>query len=447
MSIQKTADSKWDEPTTVPETYVDYGREQTGHRLWWVWAVVGLLVVVVGLVLFSHFRQSGLKAGGAGGGPGAAGGRPVQVVTAIARRGDMDLYLTGLGTVTPLNTVTIRTRVDGQLNRVAFSEGQVVHEGDLLVEIDPRPFEVQLTQAQGQMAKDQAELANAQADLVRYQDLLKENSIARQQVDTQAATVRQAEGAVKVDQGQIDSAKLNLTYARITAPLTGRIGLRLVDQGNMVHANDQNGLAVITQLQPIAIVFTLPEDNVRQVMGEVNAGRTLEVDAFDHDLKNNLAKGTLGAVDSQIDPSTGTVKMKAVFPNEDYALFPNQFVNARLLVETRRGVVIVPSAAVQRGTQSFMYVVKDDAVELRNIVVGPTEGEETIIESGLEAGEVVVTDGVDKLQPGTKVTVAKVSPGAAPTTNKAASTRKMATTLPATVPAPSTQSRQVPPEK
>jgi multidrug efflux system membrane fusion protein len=332
--------------------------------------------------------------------------RAVPVVATPARQGDLGVYLTALGTVTAFNTVTVRTRVDGQLVKVAFQEGQLVRQGDLLAEIDPRPFQVQLAQAEGQMAKDQAQLKNAKVDLERYKILLAQDSIAKQQLDTQAALITQLEGTIRSDQAAIDTAKLQLTYSRITAPLSGRIGLRLVDQGNMVRASsDPTGLAVITQLQPIAVMFNIPQDDLPDVLKKMRAEQRLVVEAYNRDLKQKLATGTLLTVDNQIDPNTGTVRCKAVFPNEDNALFPNQFVNARLLVDTRQHTTIVPTVAIQRSPDAtFVYVVRDDrTVEVRKVVVGATEGNETALDSGVAPGEVVVIEGVDRLQQGTKV--------------------------------------------
>jgi membrane fusion protein, multidrug efflux system len=331
---------------------------------------------------------------------------PVPVVTTKVRQGNMGIYLTGLGSVTAFNTVTARPRVDGQVIKVAFQEGQIVRQGDLLAEIDPRPFQVQLAQAEGQLAKDTAQLQNAKVDLERYKVLLAQDSVAKQQLDTQIAIVNQFEGVIKSDQAQIDNAKLQLTYSRIIAPITGRIGLRLVDPGNVVRANDpNNGLALITQLQPISVVFNIPEDDLPQMLKKMRAGQQLTVEAYDRNLKNKIATGTLLTIDNQIDPNTGTIKCKAVFPNEDNALFPNQFVNARLLVDTKKDASIVPTAAIQRSPQgTFVYVVKDDStVEMRNVVVGPNEGDEAAIEKGLAPDEVVVIEGVDKLQRGMKV--------------------------------------------
>jgi membrane fusion protein, multidrug efflux system len=332
--------------------------------------------------------------------------RAVPVVATEARQGNLGIYLTGLGSVTASNMVTIRTRVDGQLIKVSFQEGQFVRKGDLLAEIDPRPFQVQLAQAEGQMAKDQAQLKNAQRDLERFKTLLARDMISKQEFDAQIASVDQAEGVIKSDQAQIDNAKLQLTYSRIVAPISGRIGLRIVDEGNMVRANDPNAnsLAVITQLQPIDVLFNIPQDDLPQVLKKMRAGQRLTVDAYNRDLKQKLATGTLLTIDNQIDPNTGTVRCKAVFPNEDTSLFPNQFVNARLLVDTKQGAVIVPAAAIQRSPQSaYVYVVKDGGVESRNVTIGPSEGDDVSIDSGLSPGEVVVVEGVDRLQQGTKV--------------------------------------------
>jgi len=382
------------------------------------WLLIASIVVIAAFLFFHFFHRGGGKAPAQGGkgGPGAAGGRgpqgPVPVLAATATTKDVGVYLNGLGTVAPLNTVSVRSRVDGQLLRIDFQEGQIVRGGQLLAELDPRPFQVQLMQAEGQRDKDEATLRNAQVDLERYRVLYAQDSIAKQQLDTQAATVAQIQATLKSDQAQIESAKLNLSYARVTAPTGGRVGLRQVDVGNIVHASDQNGIVVITQLQPINVLFTLPADQIPQVLPKVHGGQPLPVDAYDRDLKHKLATGRVLAVDNQIDATTGTVRLKAIFPNDDEALFPDQFVNARLLVDVQRGVVTVPAAAIQRSPQStFVYVVKPDhTVESRDVAPGLTEGEDTVVQSGLQAGDMVVIDGVDKLRPGMKVDLSVAGP-------------------------------------
>ena len=337
---------------------------------------------------------------------------PIPVVTATAMLGDQPVYLTGLGSVVAFNTVVLRSRVDGQLENFTIREGQVVQSGDLIAQIDPRPFEVQLSQAEGQKERDEAFLANAKVDLERYKGLYAEDSIAKQQLDTQVATVQQYEATVKADQAAIDNARLQLSFARITSPIKGRIGLRQVDPGNIVHASDQNGLAVVTQLQPISVIFTIPQDNIAPVMKHLEEGRRLQVDAYDRDMKNKISAGSLLTVDNQADVTTGTVRFKAVFDNNDNALFPNQFVNARLRVDVKRGVVLIPAAAIQRGPDgTFVFVVNgENAVETRNVVVGTIEGDTVSINGGLSPNEVVVIEGVDKLQQGTTVQKAASTP-------------------------------------
>lgn len=381
------------------------------RRRGWLWLLVLVLGGISGYVLLwgPHATQGQAKVSAAttatSADNGAGSKDAVPVVAATTRTGDMGVYLSGLGTVTPLYTVTVHSRVDGELVDVAFQEGQLVKKGDLLARIDPRPFEVQLEQAEGQKTKDEATLKNTKLDLTRYQDLAERGIVPKQQVDTQVSTVNQAEGAVASDQGQIDAAKLNLVYSQITAPIGGRVGLRLVDPGNIVHAADTSGLVVIAQLDPIAVVFTIAEDSLQQVLRQMQRGTALTVEAFDRDAKVKLATGKLLTVDNEIDQTTGTVKLKALFQNPKNELFPNQFVNARVLVDTIHNTVIVPSAAIQRSPNAtFVYAIKPDkTVELKNVEVRLTEGEETAIKSGLTGGELVVTDGVDKLQPGSSV--------------------------------------------
>src|SRR6266850_1738621 len=345
--------------------------------------------------------------GGRGGGRGGVGPRGAAVVTIPAHKVDMPVYLRGLGTAVASNTVTVRSRVDGQLVHVAFKEGQFVTQGDLLAEIDRRPFEVQLAQAKGQLTRDEALLQSAKAEQQRNQLLLDKGLIPKQQFDLQLATIGQYEGSIQADQAQIDSANLQITYSRIIAPISGQVGLRLIDEGNIVRAADPGGMVVITQLQPISVLFSIPEDNLGAVLKKIRAGQQLRVEAWDHDDSKKIADGTLLTADNQIDQSTGTSRLKAVFENSNNALFPNQFVNVKLLTDVLKGAIVVPAATVQRGSQGmFVYVVDDkQTAQLRPVTIQNTEGSDVSISSGLQAGEMVVLEGMDKVQDGARVDV------------------------------------------
>ena len=398
----------------------------SGSR-WWIWLVV-LAVAAGGYWYYrsSHNKSQDAAAAPGGGGKsraaGGVGSYSVPVVVATAQSGDLPVYFNGLGTVTPLNTVTVRSRVDGQLINVAFKEGQFVQQGELLAEIDPRPFQVQLEQAEGQLAKDTAQRRDAEVNYERFQLLFKEGVIPKQQLDTQQAQVGQFDGAIKSDQAQIDNAKLQLTYCRITSPLSGRVGLRLVDPGNIIHATDANGLVVITQIQPISVVFSLPQDQLPQVYDKLRKGVQLNVDAFDRDNTYKITSGKLLTIDNQIDLTTGTYKLKALFDNKENALFPNQFLNIHLLVDMKKGLTLVPVPAIQRGPQgTYVYVVgQGNVVNIRPITIAQTTGNTAGLSAGLKPGEVVVTDGQDKLQDSSKV-VPNTSPaGNAPADSSAA---------------------------
>ena len=372
------------------------------------WGLAFAAVAIAAGAGYYYSTQSKAPEVAAKGGKGGfgKGGGNVPVVAAAATTADVGVQLDGLGSVTPVATVTVRSRVDGQLMKLLFKEGQVVRAGDLLAEIDPRTAQVQLATAEGALARDQALLKNAQIDLERYQTLFKQDSVARQQLDTQDALVRQYDATVKMDRAAIDSARLQLDYSRITAPVGGRLGLRQVDLGNIVRAGDANGLVVITQLQPITVVFSIAEDSLPPVMKKLQAGEKLQVTAFDRAGKTQLATGQLITVDNQIDPATGTVKLKAQFANEDLALFPNQFVNVRMLVDTKVGATVIPAAAVQRGTPgTFAYVVDADTkmVSVRKLKLGPAQGETVSVEEGIQPGTLVVVDGADKLREGAVV--------------------------------------------
>ena len=381
------------------------------------WLVFLLIVVasVAGVFAWrsTHKPQtaSAAQTGAPGGGRktrrgvgGGGGGGPVPVVVATALRQDLPVYMDGLGTVAAFNTVTVKSRVDGQLVQVNFKEGQDVQQGQLLAVIDPRPFDVALSQAQANLDRDKSQLTDATLNLQRYQQLVKEGVISQQQNDTQTALVGQLTGSISADQAQIDNAKLQMTYSRITAPISGRVGLRLVDQGNIVHASDPSGLLVITQVEPIAVMFTLPEDALGVVASGMKA-RPLPVKAMSRDLGTELASGVLETMDNQIDQTTGTIRLKAVFANKDRTLWPNQFVNARLMVDTKKGAITIPSAAIQTGAQgTFVYVVKSDkTVDVRPISVGITQGNIVSVDKGLAAGDQVVTDGQERLRPGAQV--------------------------------------------
>lgn len=364
----------------------------------------GVSLAVLLPLIFALFSCSG--GADKGGGNGTKGpGRPVRAEAVV--QGDYDLYFYGLGTVTATNTVTVRSRVDGQLMKLYFTEGQTVKAGDLLAEIDPRPYQVQLEQAEGKLIQDMASLRNARQVLARYKVLLPQDSASPQQVEAQEAQVRLYEGAVKQDQGQIDAAKLQLVYCRITAPVGGRLGLRAVDEGNIVQASSTTGLVVITQVKPITVIFTVTEAQLPTVREAMGRGKPLTVEAWDRTQSKLLATGTLLTIDNQIDTSTGTVRLKALFDNKDDSLFPNQFVNARILVNTLQGVTMGPTAAVQRGQRGFhVYVVGGNGtVSLRRVTVGPADNTTTVLTSGVQGGDVVVTDGLDRLRDGVRVDV------------------------------------------
>ena len=377
--------------------------------------ILVLAAAAVSLIWWKTHQQpvGGMARPGGGGQRGGGGGGrramfgPLPVVVSPAAKGSLNIYLNGLGTVIPLANVTLRTQISGQLMQVNFTEGQMVAKGDLLAVIDPRPYQVALEQAQGQIAQAQAQLLEAQVDLTRYQKLATEDSIAKQQVDSQMALVNQYQGLVQADQAAIDNAKLNLTYCHITAPVDGRVGLRQVDAGNYVTPGDANGLVVLTQIKPITVIFTLPEDSQPRVAARLRSGAAIPIDAYDRTLTNKIATGTLATTDNQADTTTGTFKLRAVFPNADESLFPNQFVNIKMLLDVEQGATIIPTSAIERGQDGdYVYVAQPDStVMARPITIGPAEGERVIVLKGLNVGDQVVVDGADKLKDGMAVAV------------------------------------------
>ena len=399
-----------------------------------LWLVAGIVTVAAGCWWFIQTQPK----------PARDKLRIIPVVVAPVQKANMAEWLPALGTVTPLNNVVVKSRVDGQLLTMNFSEGQMVEKDTLLAEIDPRPYEVQLAQAEGQIARDRAQLENAQLDLKRYQKLMAEDSIAQQQLDTQASLVRQYQSAVAADQSQVDSAKLNLVYTRITAPIAGKLGLRQVDPGNIIRAGDANGLVTIAQIQPIGILFSIPQERVPTVETHLKKGEVVPVEVWDGAKKNKLASGKLLTTDNQIDVTTSTLRLKAEMPNEEFKLFPNQFVNVRLLVDTTMNALVVPTPAIQRGAKGpFVYTVKNDnTVDLKLVKLGTDNGERTTITSGLNEGEQVVIDGTDRIRSGSKVEVSTrtvVSKPSAPATPVA-----LPVASPAPVPAPSPAANPTP---
>ena len=385
------------------------------RRRWAIWAVA-LCVLLGGGYLLSRQRAPSTAqqktTTAKGGRKGGGGAIPVAVDT--VRQGNIGIYINALGTVTPVYTVTVTSRVVGELREVHYKEGQIVHKGDLLAVIDPRPYQATLVQAQGQLARDQALLKNAYIDLDRYKTIYQQRAIPEQQLATQQATVEQDEGLVKLDEGNLQAAQVNVEYSRITAPITGRVGLRAVDPGNIVQANGTTGLLTITQLQPITVIFSIAEDYLSDVAAQLRAGHKLRVDALDRSDQAELAQGTVITVDNQIDTTTGTVRVRAGFSNHDYRLFPNEFVNARLLVRTLNNVNLIPTAAIQRNNDvTYVYVVNaNKTVQSRTINVAATTGNTAGV-TGVKPGETLVTDGFDKLQDGARVSVRKAVAGQA----------------------------------
>lgn len=406
---------------------------QRRKRNWAVWIAVLLLLCGSGYLLSQRATSGTGKNSGKNSGKGKQGGGAIPVAVDTVRQGDIGVYISALGTVTPVYTVTVTSRVVGELKEVHYREGQIVHKGELLAVIDPRPYQAVLVQAQGQLARDEATLKNAYIDLDRYKTIYQQRAIPEQQLATQQATVEQQEGTVKLDRGNLEAAQVNVEYARITAPINGRVGLRLVDPGNIVQANGATGLLTITQLQPITVIFPIAEDYLSQVTSQIRAGNKLRVDALDREDQNELAQGTVLTIDNQIDITTGTVKVRATFTNKDYKLFPNEFVNAKLLVKTLQKVNLISTAAIQRNNDvTFVYVIKPDkTVQSRNINVAATDGNTAGV-TGVTSGETIVTDGFDKLQDGVRVSIRKPVEGSNQATGPAAAQQQQTHQTPQT---------------
>jgi len=392
------------------------GQDDKSHSGLWLIAGLLLLAGVAGFVIWKHHGAAPAEAPGARGGRGGAGLGPTMVSVARAQEGDINVYVNGLGSVVPLNMVAVNSRVQGQIMKVYYQEGQMVKAGDPLVDIDPRPSQASLTQAEGQLARDQALLEDARLDLQRYQSAFESNAIPKQQLDTQTALVHQDEGTVELDRGLVDSARVQLDYCHLTAPIAGRTGLRLVDVGNIVQAGSSN-LVVISQLQPISVIFNVAEDDLPAIQKQLRDGNHLEVDAFDHSLQNKLASGQLQTLDNQIDPNTGTLKLRAIFTNADESLYPNQFVNARLRVDTLEDVTLLPNAVIQRNSDTaYVFLLEPDATgtnqvaHMQTITTGPTDGNVTAVD-GIDPETVVVADNFNKLTDGAKVIVRPAAGG------------------------------------
>src|ERR1700746_2793186 len=403
MDTNTTTTTAAPSPPSSPEPrYSDRHEENKGRK--WIWVLIAAIVLAGGYIYYRHRQAANDAAAKA---KAAQQPRAVPIVTATARRGDIGVYVGALGAVTPVYTVNVTSRVQGQVMNVYYKEGQMVRKGQPLLEIDPRPFQAALTQVEGQLEHDQALLAEARIDLDRYQQAFNRNAIAKQQLDDQTQLVKQDEGTVKNDQGQVANAQVNLAYTHITSPIDGRVGLRLVDPGNMVQAKGTTTLLVVTQLAPITVIFSVAEDYLTQIQQQTRNGNKLAVDAYDRTQQTKIAEGTLLTIDNQIDATTGTVKLRADFPNKDGALFPNQFVNVRLLVTTQHNVTLIPTSGIQRNAQgAFVYVIQDQKATLRTAKVGTTDGNTTAVE-GINPGDVVAVNGFDKLQDGIPVRIQK----------------------------------------